>query len=119
MSAEAELLDQEVARIRWVLNKLKRFATDGDTARYLSDASVFLEMMGYAVIGWQWLKMASKSLEMLSSENLSAEQKAFYEGKIHVCRFYFKYEMPHSAACAAILTNESALTSIQNFNLFN
>ncbi len=119
LSAEAETLDQEVARIRWVLNKLKPFATAGDMARYLSDATVFLEMMGYAVIGWQWLKMATKSLELLSSGNLSEEQKAFYEGKIHVCRFYFKYEIPHTAACAAILSNESALTSIQNFDQFN
>lgn len=119
LSAEAELLDQEISRIRWVLNKLKPDATEGDTAKYLSDASVFLEMMGYAVIGWQWLKMATKSLDLLSSSNLSEEQRSFYEGKIHVCRFYFKYEIPHAAACAAILTNESRLTSIQNFDLFN
>lgn len=119
LSAEAELLDQEISRIKWVLHKLKPVATEGDTARYLSDASVFLEMMGYVVIGWQWLKMATKSLDLLSSVNLSEEQRSFYEGKIHVCRFYFKYEMPHAAACAAILTNESRLTSIQNFDLFN
>jgi len=119
LSAEAELLDQEISRIRWVLNKLKPYAMEGDSDRYLSDATVFLDMMGYIVIGWQWLKMANTSWEILSCAKLSAEQQAFHEGKIHVCRFYFKYELPHATACAAILTNESRLTSIQNFYLFN
>lgn len=119
LSAEAELLDLEISRIRWVLNMMKPFAIEGDSDRYLSDATVFLEMMGYIVIGWQWLKMAATSREILRCGKLSAEQQAFHEGKIHVCRFYFKYELPHAAACAAILTNESRLTSIQNFDLFN
>lgn len=119
LSAEAEKLDQEMARVRWVVNKRKPFATGNDTAKDLADATVFLEMMGYIVIGWQWLKMASKSMEILTLSGHSAEQRLFYEGKIHVCQFYFKYELPHAAACAAILTNESRLTSIQNFDLFN
>ena len=119
LAANAEVLSQELSRITWVLKHLQKFAVNGQLERYLSDASVFLEMMSYSVIGWQWLKMATKASEKLQTAQLPNNQKAFYEGKIHTAAFYFTYEMPHAAACAATLLAEETLTATSNFDLFN
>lgn len=119
LAGHAEVLSQELSRITWVLKHLQKFAANGQLERYLSDASVFLEMMSYSVIGWQWLKMAVTASLKLQSAHLPDNQKAFYEGKIHTAAFYFTYEMPHAAACASTLLAEETLTSISNFDLFN
>lgn len=115
----AETLNQELSRISWVLKQLNQYLTTGKTEKYLADATVFLEMMSYTVIGWQWLKMATKAAELLKMGDIAESRKAFYEGKIQTAEFYFKYEMPHAAACAAVLLSDTELTSVSNFDLFN
>ena len=115
----AETLNNELSRINWTIKHLNKYLIEGKIEKYLADATVFLEMMSYCVIGWQWLKMATKASEMIQSGEIPANNKAFYEGKIHTCQFYFKYEMPHTAACAATLLDESELTFIANFDVFH
>lgn len=115
----AETLNNELSRINWIIKHLNKYLIEGKTEKYLADATVFLEMMSYCVIGWQWLKMATRASEMIQSGEIPATNKAFFEGKIHTCLFYFKYEMPHTAACAATLLDESELTLITNFDVFH
>jgi len=115
----AETLNNELSRINWTIKHLNKYLIEGKIEKYLADATVFLEMMSYCVIGWQWLKMATKASEMIQSGEIPVNNKAFYEGKIHTCQFYFKYEMPHTAACAATLLDESELTFIANFDVFH
>jgi butyryl-CoA dehydrogenase len=115
----AETLNNELSRISWTIKHLNKYISEGKIEKYLSDATVFLEMMSYSVIGWQWLKMATKAAEILNSDEIPSNKKAFYEGKIHTCQFYFKYEMPHAAACATTLQNENDLTFVSNFDMFH
>jgi butyryl-CoA dehydrogenase len=119
LKLDAEMLNGELSRITWVLKQLNLYATAGRMEKYLADATVFLEMMSYTVIGWQWLKMAINAVELLKNGNLNESKKAFYEGKLQTAAFYFKYEMPHAAACAATLLSDKELTSVSNFDLFN
>jgi len=119
IKANAEFLNNEVSRLTWTINHLNKYLEVGKVEKYLADATVFLEMMSYTVIGWQWLKMATKAAELLKSDEITPSNRAFYEGKIHTCQFYFKYEMPHAAACAATLLDASELTFISNFDVFN
>ena len=90
----------------------------GDIEKYLSDATVFMEMVGYIVIAWQWLKMSIISTQKISQSDFKTNSKLFYEGKIHTMQFFFKYELTHAEACAKTLENPNTLTRIKLFEMF-
>jgi butyryl-CoA dehydrogenase len=119
LKVAANQLAIEMKQIEKVLTKLYSFATAGKTERYLSDATVFLEMISFIVIGWQWLKMGIAASKSLENPALSNKQKQFYEGKIHTLAFYCKYELPHVAAFATTLLNDDELTNIKDFAIFD
>ncbi|MBY0481341.1 MAG: acyl-CoA dehydrogenase [Chitinophagaceae bacterium] len=112
-------LSAELKRTGEVLQHISLYATKGEIDRYLSDATVFMEMISYIVIAWQWLKMANKAVEKINANDFKANSKIFYEGKIHTMEFFFKYELPHAEACAKTLLDEHELTNIKAFELFN
>ena len=95
-----------------VMDFLGGFAKNGEFERYLSDATIFMEFLGTIVVGWQWLKMAVVSKNaMLAGQTDYPE--SFYESKIHTMQFYFKYEMPKTAALAETLMDEEVLTVVK------
>ncbi len=111
LRAYATTLDEEVKRISEVLTHLSKFATGGDIDRYLSDATVFMEMVGYVVIGWQWLKQSVVAQDNLQNENYQWQTQSFYGGIIHTMKFFFRYELPHAEACAKTMLNSEYLTN--------
>jgi hypothetical protein len=113
LTTQALLLEKELNRINEVLTHLGSYAAAGDIDRYLADASVFMEMISYTVIGWQWLKQALVAQEQLQKENYQLETKSFYQGIIHTAKFYFRYELPHAEACAKTLLNPEYLTNLK------
>jgi butyryl-CoA dehydrogenase len=113
----AVVLDVEVKRIREVLSYLSRYAVEGDVDRYLADATVFMEMMSYTVIGWQWLKQAVVAHQQMLKQSTNQDQ-SFYEGIIHTMKFFFRYEIPHAEACAKTLMNPEYLTNLKGNKLF-
>lgn len=116
LQTQASLLDTEVNRINQVLAYLSHYAAAGDIDRYLSDATVFMEMISYTVIGWQWLKQAVVAQEQLQLEAFQLQTKSFYEGIIHTAKFYFRYELPHAEACAKTLLSPEYLTNRKKEN---
>lgn len=112
-------LSAELKRTSEVLHHLNSYTIKGEIDRYLSDATVFMEMASYIVIGWQWLKMANKASEKINSEDFKTNSKTFYEGKIHTMEFFFKYELPNAEACATTLLDDHTLTNIKKIELFN
>ena len=118
LKASADSLSKELNDMKKVLLHLNQYAIKGEIERYLSDATVFMEMASYLVIAWQWLKMANVAKEKIEAEDFKTNSKSFYEGKIHTMHFFFKYELPHAAACAETLLNTSTLTNLQNLEMF-
>lgn len=114
----AQLLGIETGRMGSVLKHLSQFAAKGEIDRYLSDATVFMELAGYIVIGWQWLKQALAAAQKIAAADFSTQTKLFYESKIHTMEFYFKYELVHAAACESTLINAQQLTNIRNYEMF-
>lgn len=104
-------LKAEVKRIQQVLMHLTNFAAKGDVDRMLADATVFMEMMSYVVIGWQWLKQSVVAQESINNKK-SLQTTTFYESILHVMKFYFRYELPHAEACANTLVNPDYLTNL-------
>lgn len=116
LEGNASELEAEVARVRKVVSHLSTFAAS-DIDRYLSDAAVFMEQLSYVIIGWQWLKMATLAQQRLAGNDLGRQTREFYEGKVHTMKFYFRYELPHAAACATTQLDPGYLTNIGNWRL--
>jgi butyryl-CoA dehydrogenase len=110
----AASLGEELKRAGSVLAHLGKFAAAGEVDRYLADASVFMEQVSYLVIGWQWLKQGTHAATQLQSGNTRQQTKAFYEGKVHTMKFFFRYELPHAAACAKTLLDPEYLTNLKS-----
>ncbi len=115
----ANQLAKEIKVLEKTLQQIYKYAIAGEVERYLADASIFMEMISYVVIGWQWLKMGTIATQKLENESLSKKEINFYKGKIQTLSFYCKYELPHTSAFAQTLMNELELTHIKEFELFN
>jgi butyryl-CoA dehydrogenase len=111
-------LNKDINTFGKTLQHLLGYLQNSNPDRYLADATVFMEMAGLIVIGWQWLKMAVKAKALQQTQNPNKLMQDFYTGKIHTMEFYFKYEMPHIEACAQTLMNEKTLTNVKDFDCF-
>ena len=118
LQSYAQTLGIELKRIETVLRHLGQFAMKGEIDRYLSDATVFMEMAGHLVIGWQWLKQGLVSAEKIEAKDFSSNSEVFYQGKLHTMAFFFHYELPHAAACEKTLLNTVQLTNIRDHGMF-
>jgi len=111
-------LNKDIQTLSKALKHLLGYLQNSDPDRFLADATVFMEMAGLIVVGWQWLKMALKAKELMQSSNPNKMTLDFYAGKIHTMEFYFKYELPHIDACANTLMNPKTLTNLKELDFF-
>lgn len=108
----ADKLAAELKRTQHVMTSLLPHAHKGDMERYLSDATLFLELFGIVVVAWQWLKQAIVAKQALLTKNPQGDESAFYEGKIHTMKFFFHYEVPKTLGLAQRLTDPEVLTVV-------
>lgn len=104
-------LGKRLEEVQKVLAKLMPIAMEGDHEKYLSDASIFMDMASNVIIAYQWLKMAGKAKEALVIGNGKFDTN-FYESKIHTMKFYYKYELPRVTMCYQTLMNDEVLTIV-------
>ena len=71
---------------------------------YLSDATLYLELFGTLVMGWQWLKMANTCNE---SATLDAD---FKDSKFLCCNYFFEYELPKAEGLFTRLKSTNRVT---------
>lgn len=67
-----------------------------DPALGLANATLFLDAFGHVVVAWLWLQQAAIATEALTDSAQS--DRAFYEGKLTACRFFYRYELPKAEA---------------------
>jgi hypothetical protein len=67
-----------------------------DANLMLANASAYLEMLGHVVIAWVWLRQAVIAQRALASA--PGGEADFYQGKLQACRYFFRYELPKTAA---------------------
>jgi butyryl-CoA dehydrogenase len=91
LTAWAAALGDALASVAGTTSVL--YAT-GDPQRMLANASVYLEAFGHVVLAWVWLEQA-----------LAAHGKTgdFYDGKRQACRYFYRWELPRTAAQFALL----------------
>uniref|UniRef100_UPI004048DC36 acyl-CoA dehydrogenase n=1 Tax=Roseivirga sp. TaxID=1964215 RepID=UPI004048DC36 len=102
-------LGENLSLIQKVLGTLMPKAQNGDFERYLADATIFMDLFGTIVIGWQWLKIGVSAQNALDAEEKSFS-KEFYEAKIHTLKFFYKYEMSRCKGLAKTIMDELDLT---------
>jgi len=101
--------------LKWnqdVIRFLMPFAAQGNHERYLADATIYMELLGTLVMGWQWLKIAIAATASMASGSPSEYPADFLESKVHAMKFFFKYELPKVASCAATLMSSDELTIV-------
>jgi butyryl-CoA dehydrogenase len=118
LSKYAQELEMYLTKFNEVMNFLLPFAMKGDYERFLSDATIFMQMTSRLVIGWQWLSMANQAKQSLimGSKEFSID---FYEAKIHTMKFYYKYEMPQIKSSAETICASDVLTIASEKELIN
>ena len=107
----ADKMKAELKQVQEVMIALMPHALS-DVERYLSDATLFLEMMGNIVVAWQWLKQATVATRTLLTQNPQGDELAFYEGKIHTMKYFFHYEIPKNLGLAVRLKDTEVLTIV-------
>jgi len=66
----------------------------------LANATMYLDMFGHVVIAWVWLRQALIAAKATPG---SDAERAFYDGKLAACRFFFLYELPKTMTQANLL----------------
>ena len=87
----ADALEAAVSRIVAVTRALH---ASGDPERMLANATVYLEAFGHVVMAWIWLEQALAA---------HGRQGDFYDGKRQACRYFYRWELPRTAAQFALL----------------
>ena len=102
-------LESKIQLVQEVMGHLMAFAMKGDFEKYLADATIFMEFFSTIVVSWQLLKQAVAAKRVLASGN-GQYGEDFYKAKVHVLRYYFKYELPKTVSLAEILKSKEILT---------
>jgi butyryl-CoA dehydrogenase len=93
----SEGLTQEVVALRAALAALDNTTATviacKDIELALANATPYLEAFGHVVIAWIWLRQAMAAHRGLADADAETE-RAFYEGKLSACRYFFRYELP-------------------------
>ncbi|VVS91585.1 acyl-CoA dehydrogenase [Desulfoluna spongiiphila] len=61
---------------------------------FLANATLYLELFGLVTVAWQWLAQMAVASEKLATQTIRKSDRAFYEGKLAVGRYYFSHELP-------------------------
>lgn len=85
-----------------------------DTA--LANASVYLSLFGHVVMGWIWLWQAEVASKKLTEAE--ARMAAYYQGKLHACRFFYRWELPQIEHWSKLLTSADDTTRTMAIEAF-
>lgn len=87
---------------------ISKYAVKGNYEKYLSNATVFMEMMSLIVIAWQWLDTSTHALQIADQEE-DKYSDLFLESKVKTCEYFFNYELPKIKGLSSIVTTRSSV----------
>jgi hypothetical protein len=90
----AELAEQLAASVERVGKTTAAVWSAGDIEVSLANASTYLEAVGHVVLAWVWLE------QLLAADGKEGD---FYEGKRQAARYFFRWELPRTAAQLTLL----------------
>ncbi|MGE0153746.1 MAG: acyl-CoA dehydrogenase [Reyranellaceae bacterium] len=102
LAEHAQALERALETIEATTATLLQAAGGGKVNLALANAAYYLDMVGLAVMGWIWLQQAQAALARTAADE---EEKAFLAGKLHTCRYFFRYEVTRIAHLAPLLAS--------------
>ncbi len=102
-------LGEGAKMIEACLGHLMPHAMQGNHERYLADATIFMDLFGTIVIGWQWLKMGLSAME---------KDEAFKQSKLHTLNYFYKYEMSRCKGLQKTICNDDDVTIRMGAEMF-
>ena len=103
LASLAESLSEASQRLADTSSKLGSAAASGKMDAAMANSVAFLDMAGQTVLAWLWLKQAIVAQEKL--QQAAEVDRAFYEGKIAACQYFFRYELPKTRAQHELLNS--------------
>ncbi len=95
------MLNAALDRIMAVTRKLLCVTGRGEVDLGLANASVYLDLVGHAVIGWIWLRQALVAVQKVGSAHDA--DRHFYQGKLQACAYFFRWELAKTGQWADLL----------------
>jgi butyryl-CoA dehydrogenase len=74
---------------------------------YLADATLYLELFGLLVAGWQLLRQGIAASALL----VDKPDDTFLNGKLTVLNYFFEYEIPKTEGLITRLKSEKRITT--------
>ena len=105
LSDDASSLGKALSNIGAVTSGLFQ---DGDIARALANATLFLQALGHIVLAWTWLDLAVCARQKL--EGAQTEDADFYQGKLAAARYFYIYELPKVGPWLEVLAKRDTTT---------
>lgn len=113
----ADALAEKVQTLQNVSMHLVGFGMQGQTERFLADATLYMEMFSLIAVAWQWLKQGRIAQEALLTKNPQGNELQFYESKLHTMRYFYAYELPKTLGLATRLMDNEVLTIVDEKEL--
>ncbi len=105
----AKELEDQLPMVEATLAHLIPIAMKGETEKFVSDATLFMEAIGSIVVAWQWLKIGITASNALNSSD-AAFSAAMLKNKLHTMRFFYKYELARNKSIFKIIQSDEVLT---------
>ena len=90
VAAHARQLEQALQRVQAATAAMQ--SATADERVYTANATLYLDMLGHVAIAWMWLRQARVAALALAA-GASGDERAFYEGKLTACRYFYGYEL--------------------------
>lgn len=114
----AERLTAVMETLQTVTMHLVQFALKGEIARFLSDATLYLEFFGIICGAWQWLLQGIAAVKGLATTPSDAD-KRFFKGKLVTMKYFFHYELAKTQGLATRLMEADGLTAAMESSDFD
>jgi butyryl-CoA dehydrogenase len=109
LMATAKELEEQLPLVEATLAHLIPIAMKGETEKFVSDATLFMEAIGTIVVAWQWLKIGITASNVLNSSDVSFSA-SMLKNKLHTMRFFYKYELARNKSIFKIIQSDEVLT---------
>jgi alkylation response protein AidB-like acyl-CoA dehydrogenase len=109
LTGYATILGEKLLTLQQVTMHLVSVAQAEGPEAYLSDATLYLELFGILVIGWQWIKQGIKAeeLKQARTKKYSAD---FLQSKSYALQYFFEYEIPKADGLITRLKSGNRVT---------
>lgn len=108
LKSYAEVLEQKLGQVQELTMKLFGVASKEGPVVFLSDATLYLELFGLLIGGWQWIKMG----HVAAAKLLTNPNDKFLEAKATMVSYFFEYEIPKTEGLFKRLNSNTRITTV-------